>query len=214
MAVESEAPETGAPGEAADEASGIRMWFRALLRSLVAIVVTLAVLAVVGFAADVILHRVTHTSHTNDTYDGISAVEIVLDGDGAVSVSGLPKNGSNSAQPVNFTETDSSTMFDHPQRTVDRIGGTLYIAVHCPDSLCSADLGVSVPAATPVTLRVGNGFRLDRATVTVNGMSGPIGLTAWPAKVTVTDSTSIVTGDVAGSISCGAPAICIVQLVG
>jgi hypothetical protein len=212
MAVESEAPETGAPGEA-DEASGIRMWFRALMRSLVAIVVTLAVLAAVGFTADVILHRVIHTSHTDDTYSGISAVEIVLDGDGAVSVSGLPGNGS-AAQPVTFAETDSSTMFDHPQRTVDQIGGTLYIAVHCPDSLCSADLGVSVPAATPVTLRVGNALRLDRATVTITGMSGPIGLTAWPAKVSVSDSTSTVTGDVAGSVSCGAPAVCIVQLVG
>lgn len=212
MAVESEAPETGAPGEA-DEASGIRTWFRALLRSLVAILVTLAVLAAVGFTADVILHRVTHTSHNDETYAGISAVEIVLDGDGAVSVSGLPKNGSASAQPVNFTETDSSTMFDHPQRTVDQIGGTLYIAVHCPDSLCSADLGVSVPAATPVTLHVGNALRLDRATVMINGMSGPIGLTAWPAKVSVSDSSSIVTGNVAGSVSCGAPAVCIVQLV-
>ena len=212
MAVESEAPETGAPGEA-DEASGIRTWFRALLRSLVAILVTLAVLAAVGFTADVVLHRVIHTSHSNDTYAGISAVEIVLDGDGAVSVSGLPQNGS-AAQPVTFTETDSSTMFDHPQRTVDQIGGTLYIAVHCPDSLCSADLGVSVPAATPVTLRVGNALRLDRATVAITGMSGPIDLTAWPAKVSVSDSTSTVTGDVAGSVSCGAPAVCIVQLVG
>lgn len=213
MAVESGAPEGGAPGEA-DEASGVRIWFRALLRSLVAIVVTLAVLAAVGFTADVILHRVVHTSHTGESYAGISTVEIVLDGDGAVSVSGLPRNGSNSVPPVSLTETDSSTMFDHPQRTVDRIGGTLYIAVHCPDSLCSADLGVSVPAATPVTLRVGNALRLDRATVTINGMSGPISLTAWPAKVSVSNSTSTVTGDVTGSVSCSAPAVCIVQLVG
>jgi hypothetical protein len=213
MAVESEAPETGAPGEA-DESSGIRLWFRALWRSLIAIVVTLAVLAVIGFTTDVILHRVTHTSHTDATYTGISEVEIVLDGDGAVSVSGLPSGGSNAAQPVDFNETDSSTMFDHPQRTVDRIGGTLYIAVHCPDSLCAANLSVSVPAATPVTLRVGNALRLDRATVTINGMSGPIDLAAWPAKVSVTDSTSTVTGDVAGTLSCSAPSICIVQLVG
>lgn len=213
MAVESEAPESGAPGEA-DEPSGVRMWFRALWRAIVAIVVTLAVLALVGFTADVILHRVTHASHTDQSYTGISEVEIVLDGDGAVSVTGLPQGGSNAAQPVDFTETDSSTMFDHPQRTVDRIGGTLYIAVHCPDSLCSANLGLSVPAATPVILRVGNALRLDRATVTISAMSGPIDLYAWPAKVSVSDSTSTITGDVAGSLACGAPSICIVQLIG
>jgi len=223
MAVEADAPESGAPDEA-DRTSGARLWFRALWRSLIAILVTLAILAVLGFGADVVLHRVTHASHSNSTYQGVSAVEILLDGDGSVSLTGLPKDGkdngngngngaANSTQPVSLVETDTSTMFDHPQRTIDRIGGTLYIAVRCPDSLCSADLGVTVPAATPVTLRVGNALRLDRATVTVSGMSGPIELTAWPAKVTITDSTSTIVGEVAGSIRCAAPSICIVQLI-
>jgi hypothetical protein len=212
MAVEAGASESGAP-EKTDRASGIRLWFRALLRSLLVIVATLAVLAVLGFGADVVLHRVIHTSHSGSSYTGISAVEIVLDGDGSVSLSGLPKNGSNT-QAVDITETDSSTMFDHPERTVDRIGGMLFIAVHCPDSLCSADLGLTVPAAIPVTMRVGNALRLDRATVTISGMSGPIELTAWPAKVTVLDSTSAITGEVAGSISCGAPSVCIIQQIG
>ncbi|HEV3173938.1 MAG TPA: hypothetical protein VGZ32_26540 [Actinocrinis sp.] len=215
MAVEADAPESGAPDEA-DRTSGVRLWFRALWRSLIAIVATLAVLAVLGFGADVVLHRVTHASHSSSTYTGVSAVEILLDGDGSVSLTGLPRsgNGAAGAQPVSLVETDTSTMFDHPQRTIDRIGGTLYIAVQCPDSLCSADLGVTVPAATPVTLRVGNALRLDRANVTVSGMSGPIELTAWPAKVTITDSTSTIVGEVAGSIRCAAPSICIVQLIG
>jgi hypothetical protein len=214
MAVEADAPESEAPDEA-DGTSGVGLWFRALWRSLIAIVVTLAILAVLGFAADVVLHRVTHVSHSNSTYAGVSAVEILVDGDGSVSLTGLPRSatGSADAQPVSLVETDTSTMFDHPQRTIDRIGGTLYIAVQCPDSLCAADLGVTVPAATPVTLRVGNALRLDQATVTVNGMSGPIELTAWPAKVTITNSTSTIVGEVAGSIRCAAPSICIVQLI-
>lgn len=221
MAVEADAPESGAPDDA-DRTSGMRLWFRALWRSLLAIVVTLAILAVLGFGADVVLHRVTHTSHSNSAYTGISAVELLLDGDGSVSLTGLPKDGNGNgsgngtggaAQSVSLVETDTSTVFDHPQRTIDRIGGTLYIAVHCPDSLCSADLGVTVPAATPVTLRVGNALRLDRATVTVSGMSGPIELTAWPAQVTITNSTSTIVGEVAGSIRCKAPSICIVQLI-
>jgi hypothetical protein len=214
MAVEADAPESEAPDEA-DRTSGVGLWFRALWRSLIAIVVTLAILAVLGFGADVVLHRVTHASHSSATYTGVSAVEILLDGDGSVSLTGKPGNGTVAAdaQPVSLVETDTSTMFDHPQRTIDRIGGTLYIAVQCPDSLCSADLGVTVPAATPVTLRVGNALRLDRATVTVSGMSGPIEMTAWPAKVTITDSTSTIVGEVAGSIRCAAPSICIVQLI-
>jgi hypothetical protein len=212
MAVETGAPESGAPDEA-DPESGIRLWFRSLLRSLLVILATLAVLAVLGFAADVALHRVVRTSHSSSNYTNISTVEIVLDGDGSVSLTGTPR-GAARTSAVGISETDSSTVFDHPDRIIDRIGGMLFISVHCPDSLCSADLAVTVPATVPVTLSVGDALRLDRAKVTVSGMSGPIDLTAWPAEVSIADSTSTVTGEVAGSISCAAPSVCIIQQIG
>jgi hypothetical protein len=212
MAVQSAAPGAGAPGEA-DRSSGVRLWFRALTRALIAILVTLSVLALAALAADVVLHRVVRASHSDAMYTGISAIEVVLDGDGAVSVSGTPESGASNAQTVHLTETDSATMFDHPQRIIDRIGGTLYIAVHCPDSLCSSDLAVSVPATAAITVRAGNALRLDRATVTIAGMSGPVDLTAWPARVSISDSTSTVTGTVAGSLSCTGPSVCAVRLL-
>ena len=207
MSVESQAPETVAP-EAAAERGGVRLWFSALFRALFVIVLTLAILAALGYAADTALHRATHTSRSSATYAHIYEVDVVVDGDGSVAVTGSPST----AREVALDETDRSTVFDHPQRAVSVIAGTLFVSVRCPDSLCAANLALSMPPDTRLNIRMGNALRLDQATVEVSNLSGPIDVSAWPANVTIKNSASLVTGMVAGSLTCGVPAVCIVQV--
>ncbi|MBS2965112.1 hypothetical protein KGA66_18790 [Actinocrinis puniceicyclus] len=207
MSVESQAPEAAAP-EAAVERSGVRVWFAALFRALFVIVLTLAVLAALGYAGDIALHRLTHTSRSNATYAHIYEVDIVVDGDASVSVTGTQS----SARQVTLDETDKSTVFDSPQRAVSVIAGTLFVSVRCPDSRCTTDLALTTSPDTRVTINAGNAFHLDLARVDVKNLAGPVDLSAWPAKVTVQDSSSLVTGMVAGSLVCNAPAVCIVQV--
>lgn len=207
MSVESQAPETAAP-EAATEKSGVRLWFAALFRALFIIVLTLAILAALGYAADVALHRITRTSHSGASYPHIYQVEVIVDGDGSVAVNGTP----NADHDVTLNESDTSTVFGHPQRAISVIGGTLFVAVRCPDSLCTADLDLATPPDTHVNIRVGNALRLDHATIAVSNLTGAVDLSAWPANVTVTNSSSLVTGMVAGTLNCGVPAVCIVQI--
>lgn len=207
MSVESQAPGTAAP-EAATRQGGARLWFAALFRALFIIVLTLAILAALGYAVDVALHRITHTSHSTATYPHVSQVEVIVDGDGSVAVTGTPS----ADHTVTLNEADRSTILGHPQRAVSVIGGTLFVAVRCPDSLCTADLALNTPPDTRVNIRVGNALRLDHATVTVSNLTGPVDVSAWPANVTVTNSSSLVTGMVAGSVNCGVPAVCIVQV--
>ncbi len=109
-------------------------------------------------------------------------------------------------------ETDKSTVFDHPQHVASVIAGTLFVSVRCPDSLCTANLALSTPPNTRVNIRVGNALRLDHATVEISNLTGPVDVSAWPAIVTVKNSSSTVTGMVAGSLTCGVPAVCIVQV--
>lgn len=209
MSVESQAPETAAPEAATRQGgSGIRLWFAALFRALLIIVLTLAILAAFGYAADVALHRITRTSHLTSSYPHISRIEVIVDGDGSVAVTGTP----NTDHDVTLDEADTSTVFGHPQRAVSVIGGTLFVAVHCPDSLCTADLTLAAPPDTHVDIRVGNALRVDHAAITVKNLTGPVDVDAWPANVTVTGSSSLVTGMVAGSLNCGEPAVCIVQV--
>lgn len=207
MSVESQAPESAAP-EAAAGRGGARVWFAALFRALFTIVLTLAILAALGYAADVGLHRITHTSPSNAMYSHIYEVDVVVDGDGSVAVTGSPS----AQREVALDETDRSTLFDHPQRAVSVIAGTLFVSVRCPDSLCTANLALSTPPDTRVNIRVGNALRIDQATVEVSNLTGPVDVSAWPANVTVKNSTSLVTGMVAGSVTCGVPAVCIVQV--
>ena len=207
MSVESQAPEAAAP-EAATGPGGARLWFAALFRALWIILLTLAILAVLGFAGDVVLHRVTRTSHSTATYTHIFEIDVVVDGDGSVAVTGTPS----AAHDVTLTETDSSTTFGHPQRAVSVIGGTLFVSVRCPDAYCDANLGLAASPDTSLQIRIGNAFHLDRANVAIKGLTGPVDLSAWPANVTITGSTSLVTGGVAGSLECGVPAVCIVQV--
>src|ERR1700737_4305719 len=110
MSVESQAPEAAAP-EAAAQRNGVSLWFAALFRALWIVLLTLAILAVLGFTADVVLHRITRTSHSSATYTHIYEIDVVIDGDGSVAITGTP----NTAHQVTLTETDNSTMFGHPQ---------------------------------------------------------------------------------------------------
>ncbi len=207
MSVESQAPESAAP-EAATRLDGIRLWFAALFRALFVILLTLVILALLGYAGDVALHRFTRTSHSSSQFSHIYQVEIVVDGDGAVDVTGTP----NGSHQITLDETDRSTVFGHPQRTVSVIGGTLFVTVRCPDSYCTADLALTASPDTQVNIRVGNALRLDHATITVRNLNGPVNLSAWPANVTIANSSSLVTGMVAGKLDCGVPAVCIVQV--
>jgi hypothetical protein len=207
MSVESQAPETAAP-EAAARRGGVRLWFAALFRALFIIVLTLAILAALGYAVDVALHRITRTSHSTATYPHVSQVEVIVDGDGSVAVTGTPSADHN----VTLDEADRSTVLGQPQRAISVIGGTLFVAVRCPDSLCTADLALAAPPDVHVNIRVGNALRLDHAAVTVSNLTGPVDVSAWPANVTVTNSSSLVTGMVAGSVNCDEPAVCIVQV--
>ena len=206
MSVESQAPETAAP-EAATRRDGIRLWFAALFRAMVIIVLTLGILAALGYAGDVALHRITHTTHSSESYPHIFQIEVIVDGDGSVAVTGT----TSADHKVTLDEADTSTVFGHPQRAVSVIGGTLFVAVRCPDSLCTADLALSTSPDTHVNIRVGNALRLGHAAITVKNFSGPVDLSAWPANVSIANSSSLVTGMVAGSLDCGVPAVCIVQ---
>lgn len=207
MSVESQAPETAAP-DAATGQGGARRWFAALFRALFIILLTLAVLAALVYAADVALHRITRTSHSSVSYPHVSQIEVIVDGDGSVAVTGTPTVDRN----VTLNEADRSTILGHPQRAVSLIGGTLFVAIRCPDSLCTVDLALATPPDTHVTIRVGNALRLEHAAIFISNLTGPVDISAWPANVTVTNSSSLVTGMVAGSVNCGVPAVCIVQV--
>ena len=207
MSVESQAPESAAP-EAAAERGGVRLWFTALFRALFIIILTLAILAALGYATDIALHRITHTSRSSATYEHIYEVDVVVDGDGSLAITGSPS----ATREVAVDETDKSTVFDHPQRAVSVIAGTLFVSVRCPDSLCTANLALSTPPDTRVNIRMGNALRLDQASVDVSNLTGPVDVSGWPAIVTIKNSTSLVTGMVAGSLTCGVPAVCIVQV--
>lgn len=207
MSVESQAPETAAP-DAATGQGGARGWFAALFRSLFIIVLTLAVLAALGCAADVALHRITRTSHSSASYPHVSQIEVIVDGDGSVAVFGTPSVD----HEVTLNEADRSTILGRPQRAVSVIGGTLFVAIRCPDSLCTADLALATPPDVHINIRVGNALRLEHAAISISDLTGPVDISAWPANVTVTNSSSLITGMVAGSVNCGIPAVCIVQV--
>lgn len=211
MSVEEQAPETAAP-EAAVRRAGVRVWFAALFRALFVILLTLAILAALGYAADIALHRVTRSVHTSASYAHIYEVEVIVDGDGSVAVTGT--GSANADHRVALDENDRSSIFGNPQRAVSVIGGTLFVAVRCPDSFCTSDLALTASPDTQVNIRVGNALRLDRATVTVRNLNGPVNVSAWPANVTIASSSSLVTGMVAGKLDCGVPAVCIVQVPG
>lgn len=180
-----------------------RIWFSALLRSAAALVLTLAVLAVLGGVTDVVLHETRHTSSNSATFAGISAVEVVLDGDISLTVLGKP--GMNGQPSVTLNAVDTSTPFDDPVRTTSVIAGTLYLTEHCPDSRCTAQLTLMLNADDEVDVVAGNALRMDQAVIDFNGMDRA-SVQAAPAELVVTDT--IVTGAVIGQMECDKVADC------
>lgn len=201
-------PGPGRPGESydggeAEQPGRVRIWFRALFRALAWMLGTLAVLGLLGVVGDVVLHRKTHTTHEQVAYQGIYAINVVLDGDGSVEVTGVP--GDHTAR---LTETDVTTYASSVQRTMTVVGSTLYIVVQCPNALCSAQIALAANPGTALDVTDGNALREKGAGVSVNGMSGPVDVLAWPGSLSVMDSSSTVTGVVFGPLTCKAPANC------
>jgi hypothetical protein len=195
---------SGAPYDGGEEPPGrVRIWFRALFRALAWMLGTLVVLGLIGAGGDVVLHRETHTSHEQSSYQDIYAVNIVLDGDGTVSVNGVP--GGHAAR---LTESDVATYASSAQRTVSLVGSTLYIVVNCPNSFCSAAIALAVNPGTSLNITDGNAVRDKSAAISINGMNAPVDVMALPANLSVMDSSSTVTGVVFGSLTCRAPANC------
>ncbi|HEX4787425.1 MAG TPA: hypothetical protein VH372_03110 [Actinospica sp.] len=174
----------------------IRNWFGALLRSAIALVITLVVLAVAGGITDVVLHVTRHTSTSSTAYAGIDGVVVVLDGDISLNVVGQPQSDGKAT----LSSVDTSTPFDDPVRTGDVVGGTLYLTERCPDSRCSAQLTLTVNTDDTVNVVSGNGLRLDESVVELRGIVGQASVLADPARVIVINT--IATGAVIGRLQC------------
>ena len=174
----------------------IRTWFKALLRSALALVITLVVLGVCGGVTDVVLHVTRHTSTNSTAYSAIDGVVVVLDGDVSLSVVGHAQLGGKAT----LSAVDTSTPFDDPVRTEDVIGGILYLTERCPDSRCSAELTLAVDTNDTVDVVAGNGLRLDESVVEFDGIVGRATILAAPAKLVVLHT--IATGAVIGEVEC------------
>lgn len=196
--------ESGAPAEGGRGGLGerIRDWFRALLRAAIALVITLAVLAVAGGVTDVELHVTRHTSTNSTSYAGIQGVAVVLDGDISLHVVGRAQQGT----AATLTAVDTSTPFDDPVRTDDVIGGTLYLTERCPDSRCSVELTLDINTNDTVSVVAGNGVRLGESVIELDGIVGAANVVADPAKVLVVHT--MATGAVLGQLQCDTPVDC------
>ena len=181
----------------------IRAWFRALLRAFAALVATLALLAVLGGVTDVVLHVTRHTSSNSSTYTSIDAVVVVLDGNVSLTVDGQTQGD---AQNATLSALDTSTAFDDPIRTVDVIGGTLYLTERCPDSRCSVQLTLNVNTDDTVSVAAGNADDLSEAVVEFDGIDGQTSVMADPA--TVVAIHTIVTGAAFGELRCDTEVDC------
>lgn len=200
----------GVPGQEPDTEAGpavstrsdrIRAWFSGLGRAVTALVVTLAILAVLGGVTDVVLHEVRHTSTDSTTFTGVTAVVVVLDGDISLSVSGTA-----TGTGATLTAADTSTPFDDPIRSADIVGGTLYLTERCPDSRCNAQLNLTVRPDAAVSVVAGNALRLDSTVIEFDRLGGGATVMAAPAKLIVNDT--MTTGAVLGTLSCDSAADC------
>jgi hypothetical protein len=190
-------------GDGEAEPSRVRIWFRTLFRALAWMLGTLAVLGLIAGVGDVALHRKTHTNHDQATYPGIYAVDIVLDGDGTVSVDGVPGN-----HTARLTESDTTTYASSMQRSVSVVGSTLYLVVQCPNSFCSAMIALAINPGTTLDITDGNALRQNTAGVSIDGMTAPVDVLTLPGSLSVTHSSSAVSGVVFGPVTCRAPANC------
>jgi len=180
----------------------VRIWFAALLRSAVVLVLTLIVLAVLGGVSDVVLHVTRHSSSSAATFSAIDAVDVVLDGDISLSVVGRTDGGTGAT----LAAVDTSTPFDDPIRTTAVIGGTLYLTERCPDSRCAAQLTLTLNTNDEVEVVSGNALRLDDAVVDIAGIDGQTIARVAPGKLIVTNT--IVTGAVIGTVECDTDVDC------
>lgn len=180
----------------------IRAWFAALLRSVTALVVTLAVLAALAGVTDVVLHVTRHTNTTTNSYSGINTVHVVLDGDISLNVVGR-KSG---ASGVSVSTTSTNTPFDDAVQTEDVVGGNLYLTERCPDSRCVAQMTLTLSAQDQVSITAGNALRLDDSVIELNGIEGNVSVLAAPAKVVV--AKTVATGAVVGVLQCDTAADC------
>jgi hypothetical protein len=190
------------PGGRPSRRARIGEWFRALLRSVIALVATLAVLAVLGGVTDVVLHVTRHTSRNASTYTAVDGVVVVLDGDVSLSVVGRTQAGPGAS----LVAVDTSTPFDEPVRTADVIAGTLYLTERCPDSRCSAQLTLAVDTNDTVSVSAGNADDLTQAVVEFDGIDGQASVMAAPATLVVMHT--IVTGAVMGPVRCDTEVDC------
>lgn len=191
-------------GDGGEEEPGrVRIWFKTLFRALAWMLGTLAVLGLIAGVGDVVLHRKTHTNHDQATYQGVYAVDIVLDGDGTVSVDGVP--GDHTARLI---ESDETTYASSMQRSVSVVGSTLYVVVQCPNSFCNAKIALAVNPGTALEITDGNALRGNTSGVSVDGMTAPVDVLILPGSLNVVDSSSSVSGVVFGSLTCRAPANC------
>lgn len=201
IGAQAQEPDTEAGSAAETRSDRIRAWFYSLGRALTALVITLAVLGVLGTVTDVVLHEVRHTTSSTSTYAGVSSVVVVLDGDVSLTVVGRGTD-----HTATLTAADTSTPFDDPARSADIIGATLYLAERCPDSRCSAQLSLTVRPDVHVSVVAGNALRMDSAVINLDGISGGATILAAPAKVFVTNT--MTTGAVLGTLSCDAATDC------
>jgi len=181
----------------------VQLWFAALLRAAIALVSTLAVLALLGGVTDVVLHETRHTSSNSTSYSRITGVQVVLDGDISLTVLGKTQSG----YGATLSAVDTSTPFDDPIRSADVIGGTLYLTESCPDSRCTAQLTLTVNSAADVDIVSGNALRLNDAVIDLDGIAGPVSVQADPAKLVVTNS--VVSGAVVGDVLCDSSTDCL-----
>ena len=202
IGAQAQEPETEAGSAASGRPDRIRAWFGGLGRALIALVVTLAVLGVLGGVTDVVLHEVRHTSTGTTAYQNVNAVVVVLDGDVSLTVVGTASDST-----ATLTASDTSTPFDDPVRTTDVIGTTLYLTERCADSRCSAQLTLKVRPDAALSVTAGNALRIDDSVINLQGLTSGATVTAAPAKLVVTGT--VVTGAVLGTLSCDDVADCV-----
>jgi hypothetical protein len=180
----------------------VRIWFAALLRSATALVLTIVILALCAGVADVVLHVTRHTSSNSARFAGVTAVDVVLDGDVSLNVVGQADGDSTAT----LATVNTSTPFDGPTRAASVVGGTLYLTERCPDSRCTSQLTLTVNTNDQVDIVAGNALRLSDAVIDIRGIDGQASVQADPGTLIVTNT--IVSGAVIGIVECDTEVDC------
>jgi hypothetical protein len=180
----------------------VRIWFSALLRSATALVLTIVILALCAGVADVVLHVTRHTSSNSASFAGVTAVDVVLDGDVSLNVVGQ----TNGDATATLATVNTSTPFDDPTRSASVVGGTLYLTERCPDSRCTSQLTLTLNTNDQVNIVAGNALRLTDAVIDIRGIDGQASVQADPGTLIVTNT--IVSGAVIGIVECDTQVDC------